>query len=100
MTRSLAAALEATEPAAATVEDKASSAPSSDIAGAASPAAASDPLALVHPLHDLVDVVDCLASHGMQSPLVPRIEAILASRFTGLFCFVRSAALAFRVFRV
>lgn len=44
---------------------------------------AGDPLSLVHPLHDLVDVVDCLASHGLQSSLVPRIESVLSARYTG-----------------
>ena len=77
LTRSVMAALEATEP------EVAAPAAAAAAADAAAAAAACDPLALVHPLHDLVDVVDCLASHGLQSSLVPRIEAIIASRFAG-----------------
>ncbi|KAL8269620.1 hypothetical protein Esti_006464 [Eimeria stiedai] len=74
LTRTLVAALEATKPPRG-VGGSAGASP------AAAAAAADDPLALVHPVHDLVDVVDCLASHGLQSSLLPRIEAILAARY-------------------
>lgn len=37
----------------------------------------------MRPLHDLVDVVDCFASHGLQSPLLAEIERVVVSRFSG-----------------
>ncbi|KAL8448836.1 hypothetical protein Emed_003544 [Eimeria media] len=94
LTRALVSALEETEPsrglgrgeATAAAEAAAAAPPAAPPAAAAAATAADvdDPLALVHPVHDLVDVVDCLASHGLQSSLLPRIEAILAARYAGL----------------
>ncbi|XP_026191473.1 uncharacterized protein LOC34619194 [Cyclospora cayetanensis] len=82
LTQSLVAALEATA-SPASARPLSSSNPQESSASVGKGGTDSlDPLALVHPLHDLVDVVDCIASYGSQSSLVPRIESVLASRYT------------------
>ncbi|KAL8439699.1 hypothetical protein Efla_000369 [Eimeria flavescens] len=80
LTRALVAALEAGGPSSSASAQPPAAAAAAG--GGGGEAAADDPLALVHPIHDLVDVVDCMASHGLQSPLASRIERILATRFS------------------